>query len=107
MVPSKDALFDPRMNIELGSAFLSVLMYDRLGNITDNTSREYCVISAYNTGAGNVMKAFSKDRGTAVARINTMSAPDVYARLRRNLPYAETRRYLSRVVQNRKGFVQL
>jgi membrane-bound lytic murein transglycosylase C len=105
--PSKDTLFDPQMNIQLGSAYLSVLMYDQLGDIADHTSREYCVISAYNTGTGNVMKAFSKDRGTALAMINKMSAPDVYARLKSKLPYQETRQYLPRVVQNRKGYVQL
>lgn len=105
--PSKDTLFDPRMNIQLGAAYLSVLMYDQLGNIADITSREYCVISAYNTGTGNVMKTFSKDRSTAVTTINKMSAPDVYAELKRKLPYQETRQYLPRVVQNRKGFVQL
>lgn len=48
------------MNIELGAAYLSVLIYDQPGSIADNTRREYCVISTYNTGAGYVMKTLSK-----------------------------------------------
>lgn len=109
-VPSKQYLFDPENNIELGTAYLNVLAFDELDAIADPASREYCVISAYNTGPGNVLRTFggsSKNRDLALDRINSMSAPAVYDQLRTQLPYAETRQYLQKVVGFRRQFIAL
>ena len=103
--PSRDYLFDPENNIELGVAYLHVLSYDQLEQIENQVSREYCVISAYNTGSRNMYKAFSSDSMDAVNRINGLEPPAVYDRLRANLPYQETRDYLAKVVTFRKQFI--
>ncbi len=103
--PSRDYLFDPANNIELGVAYLHVLSYDQLEQIENQVSREYCVISAYNTGSRNMYKAFSMDSVDAVNRINGLEPPAVYDRLRANLPYQETRDYLAKVVTFRKQFI--
>lgn len=103
--PSRDYLFDPENNIELGVAYLHVLSYDQLEQIDNHVSREYCVISAYNTGSRNMYKAFSSDSSDAVNRINGLEPPAVYDRLRANLPYQETRDYLAKVVTFRKQFI--
>lgn len=104
-VPSRDYLFDPENNVELGTAYLNVLSYNQLEQIENTVSREYCVISAYNTGTRNVFKAFSSDSGTAINQINGLQPPAVYDRLRGHLPYQETRDYLTKVVAFRKQFV--
>lgn len=107
-IPSKQYLFDAENNIELGTAYLSVLAFDQLDEVIDPVSREYCVISAYNTGAGNVLRAFggsSRNRDAALSDINHMPAPAVYNQLRQRLPYAETRQYLQKVVGFRRQFV--
>jgi membrane-bound lytic murein transglycosylase C len=109
-MPSKQYLFNAENNIELGVAYLNVLAFDELDEVTDPVSREYCVISAYNTGPGNVLRTFggsSKNRGGALDRINGMAAPAVYDKLRSQLPYAETRQYLQKVVGFRKQFIAL
>ena len=103
--PSRDYLFDTENNIELGVAYLHVLSYDQLDQIENQVSREYCVISAYNTGPRNMYKAFSPDSIDAVNRINGLEPPAVYDRLRANLPYQETRDYLAKVVTFRKQFI--
>jgi len=103
--PSRDYLFDPDNNIELGTAYLNVLTYSQLDDVTDKVSREYCVISAYNTGAGNVFKTFAKDQRTALQQINALQPSSLYDRLRSGLPYQETRDYLAKVVGFRKQFV--
>lgn len=108
--PSKQYLFNAENNIELGAAYLNVLAFDELEAVADPVSREYCVISAYNTGPSNVLRTFggsSKNRDVALVRINAMSAPAVYAQLRGKLPYAETRQYLQKVVGFRKEFIAL
>jgi membrane-bound lytic murein transglycosylase C len=104
-IPSKEYLFDANNNIELGTAYLNVLAFNYLKMIQNDVSREYAVISAYNTGAGNVLKTFSKDRTEAVNAINRKSPPEVYAKLRADLPYEETRHYLGKVVDYRKQFI--
>lgn len=107
MIPSREYLFDPENNIELGSAYLGVLSYDLLEDIDNEVSREYCVISAYNTGPRNVFKTFAGDSTAAINHINSLEPPAVYDRLRSNLPYQETRDYLVKVVTFRKQFVNL
>ena len=104
-IPSRDYLFDPENNIELGSAYLNVLSYNQLEQVDNEVSREYCVISAYNTGTGNVFKAFAANSTSAINQINGLEPPAVYDRLRSNLPYQETRDYLVKVVGFRKQFV--
>jgi membrane-bound lytic murein transglycosylase C len=105
VIPSRDYLFDPENNVELGTAFLNVLMFSQLEAVDHNVSREYCVIAAYNTGAGNVFRTFSRDRTTAVNQINSLQPAGVYAELRQHLPYEETRHYLGKVTGYRKSFV--
>ncbi|HEX6929945.1 MAG TPA: murein transglycosylase domain-containing protein [Gammaproteobacteria bacterium] len=105
--PSKEYLFDAGNNIQLGTAYLQLLNTEYLDMIQNDVSREYCMISAYNTGAGNVLKAFSHDRVDAINAINSRSPAAVYEKLRADLPYEETRAYLARVVGFRKQFVSL
>lgn len=112
IAPSKDYLFDIENNIELGTAYLNVLLYDQLGDVTDRVSRDYCVISAYNTGPSNVMRAFSNKKGQqrfddGLAKINSLSAVQVFQHLRKKLPYAETRNYLPVVNNNRKRYYSI
>ncbi|MCC6141510.1 MAG: DUF3393 domain-containing protein [Nitrospira sp.] len=104
-IPSRDYLFDPENNIELGSAYLNVLSYTLLDRIENQTAREYCVISAYNTGPRNVFKAFAQDQTAAINHINSLQPPAVYDQLRARLPYQETRDYLAKVVGFRKQFI--
>ncbi|HZS11687.1 MAG TPA: murein transglycosylase domain-containing protein [Nitrospirales bacterium] len=104
-VPSKDYLLDGDQNIELGAAYLNVLAFNQLEHVSNPVSREYCVIAAYNTGAGNVYRTFSKNQQTALAEINRLEPGALYDRLRAKLPYDETRQYLLRVVTYRKGFI--
>ena len=109
-MPSKQYLFDAENNIELGAAYLNVLAFHELDEVADPVSREYCVISAYNTGPSNVLRTFggsSKNRNGALDEINRMAAPAVYDKLRSDLPYAETRQYLQKVVGFRKQFIAL
>ncbi len=57
--PTSDYLLDPEHNIELGVAYLSVLSNDEFPAVTNPTSRDYCVIAAYNTGPRNVTRVFA------------------------------------------------
>ncbi|MCF6309710.1 MAG: murein transglycosylase domain-containing protein [Sulfurimonas sp.] len=105
--PSKSYLFNAQNNIELGVAYIHILNDKYLPGIINPISKEYCVISAYNTGSGNVLKIFHSDRTKAKDKINSQTASAVYKKLRSDLPYEETRRYLKKVIEYKKNFVSL
>src|SRR5580698_1411274 len=44
--PTSDYLLDPEHNIELGVAYLAVLSNDEFNTVTNQNSRDYCVIAA-------------------------------------------------------------
>lgn len=104
--PSPDYLFRPDANVELGTAYLNILDNRYLAAVENPESRLYCVISAYNTGAGNVARAFGAGRKVkvAAATINSMQPTQVYEHLQGNLPYRETRLYIEKVVRGMKRY---
>ena len=106
-IPSREYLFDAEKNIELGTAYLGIINHRYLADIRNPTSREYCTIASYNGGAGNVLRLFSRDRQRAIDLINSMSAPDVYRKLRDEYPRGETRRYLVKVLDARRDFANI
>ncbi|MBL4763192.1 MAG: DUF3393 domain-containing protein [Gammaproteobacteria bacterium] len=106
-IVDKQYLFNASRNIELGTAYLNILDSRYLGRITDPLSREYCVIAAYNGGAGNVLNMFSRDRVTALNKINQLKPSDVYKKLRDQHPRLETRRYLTKVLGFRKNYIRI
>ena len=105
VAPTRDYLFDPEHNVELGTAYLNVLTFNQLDDVANRVSREYCVIAAYNTGPTNVYRTFSRDRTAAVQQVNGLQPASVYEQLRQHLPYQETRLYLEKVTTYRKAFV--
>ncbi|KXJ57698.1 MAG: murein transglycosylase [Colwellia sp. Phe_37] len=102
--PSKQQLFDPAFNIDIGAAYLHILNNTYLKAVTNNTSRHYSIISAYNGGSGNVLKTFHSNRTTAMKVLNTKSPQDVYYLLTKKHPKAESRRYLEKVTKAEKGY---
>ena len=105
--PSASYLFNAKNNIELGTAYIKILKTKYLKEIKNSVSKEYCVISAYNTGSGNVLKTFSSNKNKAATIINKKTPIDVYNTLRKKLPYIETRNYLKKVVTYKKEFINI
>jgi len=101
---SSQYLYNSKNNIVIGSTYLKILYSRYLRKIKDPQSRLYCTIAAYNTGAGNVSKAFigSTNISRASKSINQMKSQDVYQKLMKKLPYNETKKYLYKV-NNRMG----
>jgi membrane-bound lytic murein transglycosylase C len=102
-------LYNEKNNIKIGSGYLHILYYRYLRGIKDPTSRLFCAICAYNTGAGNVAKAFVGNHNIyqATKKINNMTSIEVYGRLIKYLPYKETKRYLKKVYKKLLMYDQL
>jgi membrane-bound lytic murein transglycosylase C len=103
--PTKQQLFDPAFNIDIGSAYLHILNNNYLKDVANSTSRHYSIISAYNGGAGNVLKTFHGNRKTAMKILNTKSSKDVYYLLTKKHPKAESRHYLEKVTKAEKTYL--
>ncbi|WP_022958685.1 transglycosylase SLT domain-containing protein [Spongiibacter tropicus] len=106
---SPEYLFTADKNIEVGIGYLNILDKRYLRKIKDPLSRKYCTIAAYNTGAGNVAKAFTGklNISRAAVVINNMSPQDVFITLETKLPYDETRKYIKKVTAAEKHFLSL
>ncbi len=97
--PTRQQLFQPAFNIDVGSAYLHLLDEHYLSQIRHADSRRYTMIAAYNGGPGSVWRAFHEDRRRALDRINSMSPNQVYQQIVAAHPFGETRRYLEKVRQ--------
>lgn len=105
-VPSADFLFQPDQNVLFGSTYIDILMNRYLRGIENKTVHEYLVICAYNTGAGNVARAYINSTNFNQARdeINSMDPQQNYDHLLANLPWDETKDYLKKVTERRAQY---
>jgi len=90
---SWDYLFVPENNIELGTAYLSLLKYNYFRDIHDDTKNHYVAIAGYNWGP-TAMRRKIVDRYP----IAQMSNDQVYSLLRQKTPL-ETKNYIERVTE--------
>ena len=90
-------LFSPEQNIRYGAAYLHILATRYFGQVTDPLSREFCVITAYNSGPGRFYGYFGKSRKEAFARINALSPEELFRDISTRIPVKETRTYLGKV----------
>ena len=106
---SPNYLYNPKKNIEVGSAYLNVLYYDYLNDIKNPESRLYYTIAAYNAGASNVAQAFAGKPSfqDAIETINAMTPQQVLERLVQQAPHRETREYVKKVLKRRNYYAKL
>lgn len=97
-IPQKSNFFEPQLNIEVGVAYLWLVANRYFANITNQKSKEYCLIAAYNAGAGTVLRTFDSDKLKAQEIINSMPPEKVLSVLKTKLDSAQGRRYISKVL---------
>lgn len=95
--PNRDYLYNPSQNIDAGTMFLTILRDEYLEGITDPTSKRYAMISAYNSGAGAVLRVFDNDKLMAIERINNLDPSAIYRILTTAHPSSQARNYLVKV----------
>ena len=105
--PTPAYLFDPAKNIDMGTAYFYLLKNRYLKDIKNRVSKYYSMISAYNGGAGNVLKTFHSNRKIAIQNLNYLNPRQVFWALTNKHPSSETRRYLHKVTNYQKEFRNL
>ena len=95
-VVTPEELYQPRLNIELGTAYLRVLL-DEFAGLRDPASKVLAAVAAYNCGPGNTRKALAgSGAGGALP-----PAARIRAALLGRTP-AETRDYVRLVTERRR-----
>lgn len=96
-----DYLTDPAHNVELGVAYLRLLMSNLFADVPSGEKQLYVVVCAYNWGPANIRNKILKR-----VRIQDLSEQDLYAVLTARTP-EETRNYLQRVTERRSLYEEL
>ncbi len=97
-LPSIEQLFEPQLNISIGSAYLSLVSNKYFKDIKNEKTKQYCLIAAYNAGAGTVLRTFHEDKAEAQSIINTKTPEEVLQNLTTKMASEQGRRYLLKVL---------
>nr|WP_205246701.1 membrane-bound lytic murein transglycosylase EmtA [Enterobacter sp. Cy-643] len=97
--PSDSELREPARNIDIGTAYLSILEHGILRGINDPQVMQYALIVSYVNGAGALLRTFDSDRQTAIDKINRLSPDEFYQHVATNHPAPQAPRYLYKVTR--------
>lgn len=103
--PTKDELYDPATNAQLGAKYVQLLRDRYLAGIQHPDTREVAAISAYNSGANSTLKTFAKKQTQALETINALTPQEVYDTLKTKHRSPETRAYLQKVTSARGRYL--
>jgi membrane-bound lytic murein transglycosylase C len=103
-MPSRNTLFNPEQNIRIGTAYLGLLYHDYFAAVNDPNTRSALVIAAYNGGLNRVWPLFGRDMETAMQQVNRLSTAQVKQRISQQHPSAETRNYLTKVLNTQAHY---
>lgn len=103
--PTANYLYEPENNIEMGIHYLYLLNKRYYTGVTNQDSRNLCVIASYNTGAGNVARALRGDTkiSKAISQINAMSYEELFRYFEKKL-LPETQNYIRKVTERMNEF---
>ena len=97
-IPTKEYLFYPANNIDIGSAYFYILKNHHLRDVKHPTSKHFSIISAYNGSTSSVLSTFDSDRKRAMNALNSLNLTQVYNALTTQSPKAGARCYLQKVL---------
>jgi len=106
--PEPEFLYNEDNNIRLGTAYIKIIMTRDFPTITERINKMLCTIAAYNTGAGNVARAFTGNLNVsdAASQINSLSNGQLYNHLKTRLHHPEARGYIQGVTTKMKKYVK-
>lgn len=103
-IPSYEDLMQPDRNIRYGTTYLHLLGSRYFQGVRNKTSRELCIIAAYNGGPGAVLRVFNQNPDLAVSMINSFSSDEIYEKLTTEMPSRESRKYVKTVLGHARTF---
>lgn len=83
--PSNKELYNPKININIGTAYINFLQKKNLFGIKNKEIMRYATIVSYVNGASALLKIFSKNGKEAISIINTMTAKSFCEYIKKNI----------------------
>lgn len=107
VIPTSSYLYVPKQNVELGVAYLRILL-DRFKSVKDPDCRRLCVIVAYNAGAGNVSRSFTggTNLSNAIPSINRLNYTQLLKHFATKMSSAEARNNVVKVAELREKYLK-
>ncbi|WP_237486082.1 transglycosylase SLT domain-containing protein [Vibrio hippocampi] len=106
---SLSQILQPDTNITIGTAYLYILNQVYLKTIQSDSARRAITIAAYNCGLTRLMGLMAETNSLSsfVLTVNSMSDDQVLHYLTQQLPIAETRHYVTRVLTLQQSYQSL
>ena len=110
--PSSNQLFNAETNIEMGAGYLRWLKDNKWKKVKDKINLQYCIICSYNGGPGTIYKAMTGKMNKIGTEkwnkmfddLNNMDNDKLYKKLRKDVPWKETRNYIKLVKERMEQF---
>lgn len=83
--PSIKELYDPKININIGTAYINCLQKKYLLGIKNKEIMKYATILSYVNGPSALLKTFSQNTRKAISIINTMTIKSFFEYVKKNI----------------------
>lgn len=103
---TKEQVFVPRTNIDIGTAYLNILDTAYLSQIRSSKARQLATIAAYNCGLTNLMKYTFETKSLEyfIYRVNQTTNDEWLTMLTHQFPIEETRAYVTKVLDKKTHY---
>ncbi|WP_253254729.1 transglycosylase SLT domain-containing protein [Buchnera aphidicola] len=96
--PSVKELYNPKININIGTSYINLLQKKNLFGIKNKEIMRYATIVAYVNGTSALLKIFSKNRNKAIKIINSMTVKTFFKYVKKH-PSIQASQYLEKVIR--------
>jgi membrane-bound lytic murein transglycosylase E len=96
--PSVKELYNPKININIGTSYINLLQKKNLFGIKNKEIMRYATIVAYVNGTSALLKIFSKNRNKAIKIINSMTVKTFFKYVKKH-PSVQASQYLEKVIR--------
>jgi len=96
--PSIKELYNPRININIGTSYIHLLQKKNLFGIKNKEMMRYATIVSYVNGTSALLKIFSKNKNIAIKIINNMTIKKFLKCIKKH-PSKQASNYLEKVIK--------
>ncbi|AAO26972.1 membrane-bound lytic murein transglycosylase E [Buchnera aphidicola str. Bp (Baizongia pistaciae)] len=96
--PSDVDLYDPKINIDIGTSYINILRNKILSGIKNSEILLYATIISYAHGASKLLKSFSYNKTLAIKKINKMKIKEFLDYIHNKYSEKKAWDYLSKVM---------
>ncbi|XBC38441.1 MAG: transglycosylase SLT domain-containing protein [Buchnera aphidicola (Floraphis choui)] len=83
--PSIYDLYNPKINIDIGTAYIYILQHQDLSGIHNSEILRYATIVSYVNGSNMLLKTLSNNRKTAIQKLNKMKKKQFFNHIKKNI----------------------